>query len=61
MLQEGRKARILQRKSAVLMVQGKSRHRTSEIGSAICAAGLGAQLNERVPLWAAGGIYEKEK
>ena len=38
---------------------------TSEIGSAIIAAGLCAQLNEIVLLLAAfgggGGIYEREK
>ena len=35
-------------KSAVLMLQGKSRQMTSEIGSAICAAGLCAQWKRPV-------------
>ena len=53
MLQQRIKTQILQRKSAVLMVQGKSQHRTSDIGSVICAAGLCTQLNEQVLLRAA--------
>ena len=62
MVQQGRKTLILQRKSADLMVQGKS------LGSTICAACLGAQLHEhygRLPGAGGGGaggeIYEREE
>ena len=44
-----------EQKSAFLMVQGKSLQRMSEIGSAICTACLGDQLNEQVLLWVARG------
>ena len=51
---------MLEKKNSIIWVREKCKNarenkNNHDIGSAIWAAGLGAQLNEQVPSWAAGG------